>query len=307
MELSRRNPRIVRRLQNVHLAAMQKIHTESSKDSWSEPLTAKAAIRTIQSAARYFFEPGEFGRLVGQDGDSIRVKKALYRLAQEGLITLATRRPAGYLIVPAEQAHYGAPPVTWWIDDCLRRIESSYYVALLSAARYWGSSNFALQETQVMVACPRQPLTPGSLKVRFFSKGSVAETPTATVNAGVAPWRVSTREATLLDLIRHQADVGGIEYITRITKDFAPSLNQRALKQALDAMHQVPVAQRLGFILDHLRLTSLSQIVYAWLQSRRKNIQPLVLGDAERESSFEVNTKWSIRHDAQLRELVPTS
>lgn len=91
----------------------------------------------------------------------------------------------------------------------------------------------------------------------------------------------SARAATLLDLIRHQADVGGIESIAHVAKDFSSQLDIRDLTLALDATNQSPVAQRLGFILDHLNLTLPAQKVEGWLRSRRITLQPLVLGDRE--------------------------
>jgi len=71
---------------------------------------------------------------------------ALQRLSRGGHIVLAQKKPATWLIVPPEQAHYGAPPVDWWLDDLLREQEPHYYLALLSAARFWGSAHYAYQQ-----------------------------------------------------------------------------------------------------------------------------------------------------------------
>ena len=264
-----------------------------------EGLTAEEALRAIQSGSRYFFEMDEFARLVGRDASSPAVKKALHRLAKRGLIVLATKRPAGWLIVPAEQAHYGAPPVTWWLDDCLKRTAPHYYVALLSAARHWGSAHYAVQDTQVMVSKPRLPLTPGHLKVTFFSKRALPRTPTVMVTSGVAPWRVSTREATLLDLMRHQSSIGGIESVARIARDLAPEIESRGLTQSLDALGQVPVAQRLGYVFDRLGLKKLVRPVAAWLESRRTMLQPLELQVAADKEGLAVDERWNVQYDTQ--------
>lgn len=262
-----------------------------------EALTAEGALRAIQSGSRYFFETDEFARLVGREVDSPAVKKALHRLAKRGLIVLATKRPAGWLIVPAEQAHYGAPPVTWWLDDCLKRTEPHYYVALLSAAKHWGSAHYAVQDTQVMVSKPRLPLVPGHLKVTFFSKRALARTPTVMVTSGVAPWRVSTREATLLDLIRHQSSIGGIESVVRIARDLAPEIESRGLTQSLDALGQAPVAQRLGYVFDRFGLKKLVRPVSAWLECRRTMLQPLELQVAADEGGLAIDARWNVRYD----------
>lgn len=279
--------------------AISSVPAHPQPEGQRQPLDAEAALRAIQSGARYFFEASEFAKLVRRDLDSPAVKKALHRLVKKGLIVLATKRPAGWLIVPAEQAHYGAPPATWWLDDCLKRLEPNYYVALLSAARHWGSAHYAIQDTQVMVSKPRLALTPGRLKVNFFSKRAIARTPTWVVTSGVAPWRVSTREATLLDLIRHQSEIGGIESVVRIARDLAPKIELTGLTQSLNAIGQVPVAQRLGFILDRLSLKKPAQSVDDWLETHRTMRCPLELPVAADARGLVVDGRWNIQYDAR--------
>jgi len=171
--------------------------------------------------------------------------------------------------------------------------------ALLSAARHWGSAHYAIQDTQVMVSKPRPALTPGRLKVDFFSKRTIAKTPTVMVTAGVAAWRVSTREATLLDLIRHQPNIGGIESVVRIARDLAPNIELAGLTQSLNAMGQVPVAQRLGYILDRLSMKKPAQRVADWLASHRTMTHPLELQAFKDETSLLVDERWNIQYDAR--------
>ncbi|KOC19788.1 hypothetical protein GL58_17345 [Comamonas testosteroni] len=155
-----------------------------------------------------------------------------------------------------------------------------------------------------MVSRPRTTTTPGKLTVTFFTKRKISGTPAIVVGSRVVPWRVSTRAATLLDLIRHQADVGGIESIARVTKDFSSQLDLRDITLGLDAMNQIPVAQRLGFIFDHLNLTLPAQRGEGWLRSRRITLQPLVLEDREDDHPLQVNAKWGIRYDTRLLDLL---
>ena len=276
-----------------------------SAPTLSAKLDAEGAVRHIQTQARYFFEPAEFASLQGRDPDSPGVKKALVRLSQQGRIVLATKRPAGWLIVPPEHEHYGAPPVDWWLDDCLQRLEPDYYVALLSAARHWGSGHYALQTTQVMLSRPRPTLTAGRLRVDFFSKTNLKATPIVVERGGVASWRVSTREATLLDLVRHQSVIGGIEAVARVARDFSGALQGDALILAMDALNQVPAAQRLGFVLDRLALAKPAARVMRWLREhsgKRLTPQPLEphyqAADGE---GVEMDRDWGIRYS--LRQL----
>lgn len=264
---------------------------------------ADGALRHIQAQARYFFEPLEFAALTGKNLETAGVKKALVRLSRQGRIVLATKRPTGWLIVPPEHQHYGAPPVDWWLDDCVKRLDANYYLGLLSAARHWGSAHQALQTNQVMLGRSHPGLSMGRLRIDFYRKTNIAATPTVVAHGTVSSWRVSTREATLLDLIRHQAAIGGIETVARVARDFSRSIDADGLTQALDAMGQVPVAQRLGFMLVHLGFDKPARRVVRWLEHRRMTLQPLALQSTEAECD-EVDRDWGIRYTPRQLELV---
>lgn len=264
-----------------------------------DALSGAEALRRIQSQARYLFHPDEFAKLTGREVQSVAVKSALMRLSRQGLITLAAKRPAAWLIVPPEHQHYQAPPVEWWLDDCLKTTEPHYYLALLSAARHWGSSHYALQTTQVMVGRPRKPQAIGQLALEFFFKKDLAKTPVVRVNKAVASVRVSTREATLLDLVRHQTGMGGIEAVARIAKDFSRDLSATGLIEALDALNQAPAAQRLGFVLETLGLAKPASVVSKWLGARRKLVQPLEATSIPAGTATNTTRRWSVEYTQQ--------
>jgi AbiEi antitoxin C-terminal domain len=258
------------------------------------------ALRQLQARSRYYFQPSEFARLTGRPEKSAAAYLALHRLARRGRVVAATRRPAGYLIVPPEHQDFGAPPVTWWIDDCLRPIEPHYYLALLSAARYWGSSHDARPDVQVMLSRPHPPLSPGRLRVTFVSKRNIEATPTVVVKSGVAPWRVSSPGATLLDLVRHQSTIGGLEAIIRIANDLSKGLDDKDLISSLKALNQASSAQRLGFLFDRMKLRDHARHIAKWLHGRPdfQTPQPLELGSAKVENT-ELDSRWKIRYAAE--------
>lgn len=267
----------------------------------TSPLSGEAALRAIQAQARYLFRPAEFGSLTGNEVGSGALKSALARHSRHGRIALVSKKPAAWLIVPPEHMHYGAPPVGWWLHDYLKYTEPHYYLALLSAARHWGSGHYALQATQVMVGSQRAPQTVGRLRLDYTHKKNIDKTPVVLVSTTVARMRVSTREATLLDLIRHQSGIGGVEAIVRIAHDFAPALEASNLVQALNALDQTRAAQRLGFVLEKLSLLEMATVVDAWLQKRRRTLQPLEVGDCSEPGELVTDHRWSLTHTpAQL-------
>ncbi len=51
-----------------------------------------------------------------------------------------------FLIVSPEHQVFGSPPVEWWLDDYMRWLQRPYYLALLSAATTFGSSQQVFHE-----------------------------------------------------------------------------------------------------------------------------------------------------------------
>ncbi len=264
---------------------------------------AEGALRSIQTKGRYLFRTEEFARLTGREPKSQAVKSALARLSKSGRIASLARRPSTWLIVPPEHEHYGAPPVTWWLADFLTPTEPAYYLALLSAARHWGSAHYAHQATQVMLSRQRRPLEVGRLQLVFTHKTAVECTPTVVATNSVAPFRVSTREATLLDLIRHHKEVGGLEAIARIAKDFVPLLTPAGLVEALDALDKPAAAQRLGFILGALRPKTAIP-VSKWLRSRVFRREALEPAEAPDGHTTLYSPEWRIEYTERQAELL---
>lgn len=264
-------------------------------------------LRQLQSQSRYVFREEEFAQQTGRVPGSPASQLALQRLSKAGHVVLAQKNPGRWLIVPAEQSHYGAPPVDWWLDDLLRDQDPDYYLALLSAARHWGSAHYALQTTQVMVSRPRRPVQVGKIRVEFITKKSLEVTPVVTERTRVARLRISTREATVLDLIRHQNVVGGLEAVARVAKDLTPKMTSSGLKDALIGLGQVPAAQRLGFVLQHMGSERLASIVATWLQKQRKSVQPLVTPQAE-TGAYITDYNWAVEYTpGQLEQLKEVS
>lgn len=148
-----------------------------------------------------------------------------------------------------------------------------------------------------MVSHPRPPLTPGRLKITFTAKRGLDATPTVKVSSGVAPWRVSTRAATVLDLLRHQEAVGGLETVVRALRDLAPSIKPQELRVALHALDQRSAAQRLGFLLDRLSNPKLTGVVSSWLGARSHRLpQRLELGTTG-SRGLETDKHWHVAFD----------
>lgn len=235
--------------------------------SRSKPRIAGAAEAFVDNRAGLGRAAFTLDELVKESGlSAIAARFQLLRL-RDKVVRVSPRQPF-YLIVSPEHRSLGAPPVTWWLQDYFDWLEHPYYVALQSAASVHGSNPQALQVTQVMTDRPLRPIKVGRLQVRFFVKRTAGNTPTQPLAQAAAPLRVSTPEATVFDLVRYASSIGGIERAAETIRPLLPHLRERELKRVLSAENEVPVAQRLGFIIQSAREKTLAQAVHGWLPEK---------------------------------------
>jgi predicted transcriptional regulator of viral defense system len=275
------------------------------RDNFAEndAMTSADVLSVFQSRSRYCFTAEDFERTSRVPAGSRAAQLRLSRLTAQKKICLLSHKPSIWLIVPPEYSRLGAPPMNWWVDDFMRTVAGSYYLALLSAARHWGSAHYALQTEQIMIGHARKPTIAGRQKLTFFSRLAVESTPVVKAMGEKASFLVSTREATLLDLVRHSDHVGGVEAIARIAKDFAPKLTKSGMVEALNAMGQVAVAQRLGFILATLGIVQVAQCVERWLAHRR--LARRFLSAPINPTAVEcLNKRWRVVHTLSERQTI---
>lgn len=264
---------------------------DSKSGTLSQAHSEKALI-DIQSTGRYGFSSEEFAARTGREPGGEAVRHALIRLRKKQRITQISRMPGYWLILPPEYLTRQAPPVAWWLHDFLSFKETHYYVGLLSAAQYHGSAHFAVMETQVVLPRIRKPLAVGTTRLRFFFKDNARDTPCDVINTEKTMLRVTTPAATLLDLLRHASQVGGIERIHVIAKDLCKKIDARSLLNALNAQAETAAAQRLGYLFDLLGKTTLAAVVDQWLANR--SVQVIRLDTSSLQTAASRHPRWNL-------------
>jgi len=177
--------------------------------------------------------------------------------------------------VPPEHRAIGAPPLTWWIDDFFAYQMEPYYLGLLTAAAHHGAQHQVPQITQILTRQPRRPWQLGRMKIVFVTKKAISHTPTLRVTGGWAPFRVSTPEATVFDLVQYPEHVGGIVRAAELITELKWKLTLSGFRPALSAPLTTTLLQRTGFLLEALDMKPHSRLIAAALQARR--LQPTVL------------------------------
>lgn len=229
------------------------------------------------------------------------LRQALQRQQQKGRIVRASRGSGHWVIVPRQDASSGAPPLETWLDAYLSKtLKLQYYVGLLSAAEVYGVSPQAVMVTQVMVNKARRPVQVGRNRLVFQERARSAEMPTQWHETPNGRFKVSTPELTAVELVSHQQLVGGVSRVFQVLQGLTDTITAEGLALALDAVHEVPTAQRLGTLFARADQPALARLVGAWLEGKRIRIIALSPGDtaggsATLDTRFKVLTPDSLK------------
>jgi predicted transcriptional regulator of viral defense system len=210
--------------------------------------TLSALVDAYQASGRYVLLRQEALTSLGASAEAL--KKAAQRL--ESKRRLAMPRRGFFVIVPVEYRDAGAPPASWFIDPLMQFHGRPYYVGLLSAAALHGAAHEQPQEFQVVTKGQLRPAVAGRARIRYFTKRGVERTPTVEVKTETGAMRVSTPEATALDLLRYPLGAGHLGNIATVLSELAEKMDPQRLVEVARSEGELSVAQRLGCLLDQV-------------------------------------------------------
>nr|AQQ74837.1 hypothetical protein [uncultured bacterium] len=250
--------------------------------------TLEQWIDGLQARGKYTFLRSEAVRESGLSPDT--VKKALQRLAQRNRVVKV--KDYFYTVVPLEYQSAAAPPASWFISDLMQAMKLPYYVGLLSAAAMHGASHQQPQEFHVFTDRSVRSIKAGRTTIRFFASKYVVRAAIREMKTQTGMVRVSTPETTVLDLVRFAKSAGHLDHVATVISELAPSLDSRKLLKAVRLIEDVPNTQRLGHILDHLRMRHLSDPVHKWIEHQRP--RPVQLRTGVRDTKHREDRRWHL-------------
>lgn len=253
--------------------------------------------RRIGAVAEFLDQQLRVGRvafaltqLLAETGLSLDAAKGQLRRLDQRVVRVSPKQ-AFFVIVSPEHSLRGSPPVEWWLDDYFTWLGHPYYLALQSAAGAHGSNPQAIQVTQVMTDTPRRPIVVGRLKIAFFVKRRIARTPTQPLSNAFAPVRLSTPAATVFDLIRYAAQIGGFGRAVETLRPLLTRVGTQELNEVLAAENERATAQRLGYVLEKTGHPKLADVIDEWLPGKR----PLILlAPAEAKPDVPLAPRWRV-------------
>lgn len=228
-------------------------------------------VDALQASGRYTFRREEARHDLG--GSEPAFRAAARRLVEKR--RLAMPRRGFFVVVPVEHRSAGAPPASWFIDDLMVYMERPYYVGLLSAAALHGAAHQQPQEFQVVVGEPLRPSRVGRTRIRFVTKRGLAATPVADVRTETGSMKVSTPEATALDLVTYSSLAGHLGNVATVLAELREKLDAEELRKAAEAGAEMPSVQRLGHLLDLVGAQALAEPLARLVAESKPRLVPL--------------------------------
>ena len=218
----------------------------------------------LQRQGRYGFDRMELEKLMAVS--SATFGKALLRLAAKNRVRRIRR--SFHVILPVEYSAVGIIPTDWFLDDLMRFLGLPYYLGLQSAAALYGAAHQQVQQVQVVTPRQERLIQRPGLSIRFFRKLDFAHTPLQSHRGHSGMLPASSPEGTALDLVRSARHIGGLDAVITVLAELAESMNPEKLAAAAAVESELAQVQRLGWLLDQLKQTSLADALHSPLGAR---------------------------------------
>ena len=259
-------------------------------------------IGALESRGKLFVTRKELEATLGVSASALGVM--IYRLKKEG--RLVSLRGGCYLIVPLLYRQMGAPPIEWYLDDYMKFLNINYYVGLLTAAAYHGSSHQSPQVYQVITDKKRKPIKAGRTRIRFAYKNPKdfkEQTFIQRFRTTNGEINLSSPESTALDLLIYERSTTSLNNIATVIAELAPNLNKDVLSKLVGQISST-YSQRLGYILEQTaqEQETTEPLLEAIFESlKNKDIRYRLLHSASKHSKKDLkDSKWHLIINTQL-------
>ncbi len=202
-------------------------------------------IDNLIAKGRSSFTLEDIEKPTGSSPDAIRM--ALNRLQKKGKLAMPYR--GFYLILNPQHRARGCLPPEQFIPDLMEYLGEEYYVGILSAAEYHGAAHQRPQVFQVVVPKSRRSIICGKVRVDFIFRKNAASIPIQLRNTPTGTVKMSTPEATALDLIGYVRHCGGLDNAATVLAELADKIDDTTLAEVAK-YSPLSWAQRLGYLLE---------------------------------------------------------
>jgi predicted transcriptional regulator of viral defense system len=179
------------------------------------------------------------------------VRAGLYRLKRDGKLISPVN--GLYIIVPPEHKSYGSIPSEELIPIMMKYLDAKYYVALLSAAGFYGASHQKPMVFQIITNRRiKHSLKFGKIHIKLIHKKSLTDLPIKDFVVSSGYLKVATPELIAIDLLKFPKHAGGMNNIATVLSELIENINVHKLIELAENMGKNYQLQRLGYIIERI-------------------------------------------------------
>ncbi len=202
------------------------------------------------------------------------------------------------MIIPPEYRSLGSLPPDQFIPALMDHLGLVYYAGLLSAAQYYGAAHHRPQEFQVLAERPHEPIKCGSVRVRFIKRANIDEVSVQNFNTPRGTVRVSTPEATAVDLVGFVRQAGGLDQVATILSELGEKIDPQQLVSAAK-IAPIPWLQRLGYLLEEVGHKDLTGMLQVHVSQEARDYAPLQPSNSNKSAPRSERWKLIINADVE--------
>ncbi len=221
-------------------------------------------IRTCMSSGKYFFTGEEALRKLGITYNQFRYQ--VYRLQKKR--SLYSLGHNFFMIIPAEYHDLGSLPPLWIVNPYMKHLAREYYVGLLSAAALYGATEQQPMNLQVLTDKRTADIILERSAIQFHENKRCLLASTTEMVVATGYVRVSTKEQTIVDLVKFYKSSGYLSNVAIVIRELAPECDGGLLSIVLKNEIHAPVLQRLGYIVDTVGFPILAEVIENELDKR---------------------------------------
>lgn len=255
---------------------------------------AGSLISDLAAIGRHHFTAVEMRTALGVSEAATRL--ALSRLTRKRLIASPAR--GFYAILPPEYRRLGCLPADQFIPALMTHLKRPYYAGLLSAAQYHGAAHHRPQTFQVLLAGSRRAISCGVVRVSFIVRKRLSEVPVQDFNTLRGTIRVSSVEATAVDLVGYEKRIGGLDMAATVLAELAEHIDPDLLAAAAKTA-PVSWAQRLGHLLELVGAGDKALPLKTQVRKRAHGTVPLLPAGAD-DSHMPLDRDWRLRINTEV-------
>jgi predicted transcriptional regulator of viral defense system len=206
-------------------------------------------LENLRSSGKRYFTSQEIVQALKLSAGAARA--GLYRLKRAG--KLISPVSGLYVIVPPEHRSYGSIPAEELVPIMMKHISAEYYVALLSAAGFYGASHQKPMVFQVVSNRRiKHSLKFGQVHIKLIYKKTLTDLPVKDFVVSSGYLKVATPELIAIDLLKFPKHAGGLNNIATVLSELIESINVRKLIELAEKLCERHQLQRLGYMIEKI-------------------------------------------------------